>query len=62
MKSEANDFFVRLEALCVAAYKLGQKAKEEGLPRECNLGYEYYDQRNIFKVYKSAWEEGWDDA
>ena len=48
------------------AYAYGEAAKEEGLPRECNLnydkfGYATHDGGNQFlKPWKSAWEQGYD--
>lgn len=43
------------------AYDAGEKARKEGLPRVCNLGEGFVTPGdNILKVYKSAWEQGWD--
>lgn len=45
------------------AYDLGKKACLNGLPRECNLSTKdhcYGEDKKILKVYKSAWEQGWD--
>lgn len=44
------------------AYDIGKQAKEYGLPRTCNLEGEpfCYGENKILKVYKSAWEQGYD--
>lgn len=48
------------------AFDAGRKASEDGLPRECNMTRAIYlehvlENGNILKVYKSAWEQGWDN-
>jgi len=43
-----------------AAYKLGLEARQKGLPRECNLDQPPFVHTTVLKVYKSAWEQGWD--
>lgn len=49
--------------ICAEAYKLGVKAKNDGLPRICNLCSEPYitPSGNVLKVYKEVWESGWDN-
>ncbi len=43
------------------AFAYGESAKEEGLPRECNLSDSKFGSgKTILKVYKSAWEQGYD--
>lgn len=44
------------------AYDAGVEAKNEGLPRICNLKESPFvtPSGNILIVYKSAWEQGWD--
>jgi hypothetical protein len=43
------------------AYDLGVAAFKAGLPRVCNLGESFRTPSgSILKVYKSAWEQGWD--
>lgn len=44
------------------AYNAGVVAKHQGLPRICNLQGRLFitPSGNILKVYKSAWEKGWD--
>lgn len=43
------------------AYQFGEQARNSGLPRECNLGQEFRTlSGDVLKVYKSAWEQGWD--
>jgi hypothetical protein len=43
------------------AYDVGVKARADGLPRVCNLeGSPHCHNGNVLKVYKSAWEQGWD--
>jgi len=43
------------------AYDAGENARNKGLPRVCNLKcWPYCYNENILKVYKSAWEQGWD--
>jgi hypothetical protein len=44
------------------AYNLGAKAKKQALPRICNLKEEPFitPSGDILKVYRSAWEQGWD--
>ncbi len=43
------------------AYEYGEKAKAEGLPRECNLSdTKFVSGKTILKVWKSAWEQGYD--
>jgi len=43
------------------AYDAGTKARDEGLPRECNLkNHPHVHKGKALKVYKSAWEQGWD--
>lgn len=44
------------------AYAYGELAREEGLPRECNLlnHSKFGHGDNILKPWKSAWEQGYD--
>jgi len=43
------------------AYEAGEQARKNGLLRICNLeGQMHCHDGNILKVYKSAWEQGWD--
>lgn len=40
----------------------GKEARKQGLPRVCNLkDSPFCHNGNILKVYKSAWEQGYDD-
>ena len=43
------------------AYELGELAQTQGLERKCNLTDKEFITPNghILKVYKSAWEQGW---
>lgn len=62
MHSE-EDFFSRTyPSIWRKAYLLGNAAREAELPRECNLTDELFltPSGAILKVYKSAWEQGWD--
>lgn len=45
------------------AYDAGVEAREQGLPRICNLNDKHFitPGGNILKVYRSAWEQGWDN-
>jgi len=64
------DAFTRFETeiypkLWYEAYNLGVEARKNGLPRVCNLkddifAFDGESGRIVFKVYKSAWEQGWD--
>ena len=42
------------------AKALGDQAREDGLPRECNLTGKFAHEGTILKDYKSAWEQGYD--
>jgi hypothetical protein len=44
------------------AYNAGFEARDKGLPRICNLNSSPFvtPSGNILRVYKSAWEGGWD--
>lgn len=43
------------------AYAYGESAREEELPRECNLSDpQFISGKTILRVYKSAWEQGYD--
>jgi hypothetical protein len=44
------------------AYALGEAAQKEGKPRVCDLGERCFvtPSGTILKVYKSAWEQGYD--
>jgi hypothetical protein len=43
------------------AYDAGVEARKNGLPRNCNLkGNDHCHNDSVLKVYKSAWEQGWD--
>jgi hypothetical protein len=44
------------------AYDAGVKAREQGKPRICDLHTKLFitPGNEILKVYKSAWEQGWD--
>jgi hypothetical protein len=44
------------------AYDEGVRAYEAGLPRNCVLQNKPFvtPSGNVLKVYKSAWEQGWD--
>lgn len=46
--------------LWVLAYNKGMNARDSGYPRICNLDGEHCHNGNPLKVYKSAWEQGWD--
>lgn len=44
------------------AYDAGVEARENGLPRICNLeGSPHCHNGKALKPYKSAWEQGWDN-
>lgn len=45
-----------------AAYDAGVEARKQGLPRTCNLQESPFclPSGNVLKVYRSAWEQGWD--
>ncbi len=43
------------------AYDAGIEARTAGLPRQCVLNSEQHCHNGkVLKVYKSAWEQGWD--
>jgi hypothetical protein len=43
------------------AYQAGRAARDQDLPRICNLeGRPFCHNDNILKPYKSAWEQGYD--
>lgn len=46
------------------AWRIGYSAYKDGLLRQCNLASEGFvtPGGHILKVYKSAWEQGWDSA
>ena len=47
--------------MCSEARRLGQIARENGLPRVCNLGEEYQTRSGAFlKVYLEPWMQGYD--
>lgn len=47
--------------MCREARRLGQIAKESGLPRVCNLGEEYQTPSGEFlRVYLEPWMQGYD--
>lgn len=47
--------------ICSEARRLGQIARENGLPRVCNLGKEYQTRSGAFlKVYLEPWLQGYD--
>ena len=47
--------------ICSEARRLGQIARENGLPRVCNLGEEYQTRSGAFlKVYLEPWMQGYD--
>lgn len=43
------------------AYEAGKKAKEDGLPRTCNLtDSNFCHDGNPLRVWRQVWEQGWD--
>lgn len=43
------------------AFDLGVEARAAGLPFDCNLqGKPFCHNNKCLKVYKSAWEQGWE--
>ena len=57
------DWFFDVESLWSEAWHLGNEAKKAGRPRECNLSEDKFitPRGSILKVYKSAWEQGYDN-
>lgn len=45
------------------AYNAGSKARDQGLPRSCNLSGRPFvtPGGSVLKVYRSVWEQGWDN-
>lgn len=63
MQNSDEDFFTQTyPRIWHEAYAQGVNAKLNGLPRDCNLIDIQFltPSGNKLKVYKSAWEQGWD--
>jgi len=56
------DYLIPVQKLWQEAFKEGNIARNAGLLRICNLTDDRFltPGREILKVYKSAWEQGWD--
>lgn len=61
MDSENEFFTVTYPRIWHLANDAGKKARQDGLSRICNLKDELFCHgETVLKVYKSAWEQGWD--
>ena len=46
--------------ICAEVRRLGQIARESGLPRVCNLGEEYQSFGELPRIYLEPWMQGYD--